>query len=215
VREALGESARTGRVDQNRSCNGALRFRLRRVETRDRSGRTSQVRFADSRRERRAREIADFVEPAAEAVEKDEALEGGIIVAMKRSRDRADSLDLAQVRDPVEVLIQRAKKRDECVVHVDTMTRKLFAAFLFLVATAAFAHAGHHHHYLGTVTALHDDQVSIHTTDGKDVTFLVSKETVFERGKRSDVTTGTRVSVELALDGKTAAVVKVGATSPH
>jgi hypothetical protein len=95
------------------------------------------------------------------------------------------------------------------------MTRKLFAAFLFLIAASAFAHAGHHHHYLGTVTAQHDNQISMQTTDGKDVTFAVSKDTVFERGKRADITTGTRLSVEMALDGKTAAVVKVGATSPH
>ena len=89
------------------------------------------------------------------------------------------------------------------------------AALLLLTSASAFAHAGHHHKYLGTVTSIHGDEVGIHTTDDKDVTFLVTKDTVFERGKRAEVTTGTRVSVEMALDGKTAAVVKVGATSSH
>ena len=214
MREALGESARTGGIDHDRAGERALGIRLWRVESRDRRGRAAQIRFADAGRERRAREIADFVEPAAEAVEEDEALEVGT-VRMQRSRDRADALDLFKVRDAVEVLIQRAKKRDQSVVHADTMTRKLFAAILFLVAISAFAHAGHHHHYLGTVTSLHDDQISMQTTDGKDVTFAVSKDTVFERGKRADIVTGTRLSVEMALDGKTAAVVKIGATSPH
>ena len=94
------------------------------------------------------------------------------------------------------------------------MMRKLTALFIFLVAATAFAHAGHLHKYLGTITAIHDDQVVIHTTDGKDVTFVVTKETAFKRGdadaKRADMTNGMRVSVELALDGKSATVVKLG-----
>ena len=97
--------------------------------------------------------------------------------------------------------------------------RKLIAVFLLLAATTAFAHAGHHHKYLGTVTSIHDDHVSIHTTDGKDVTFIVTKSTEFKRGdaeaKRDDLSTGMRVAVEMALDGKSAEVVKIGATSPR
>jgi len=96
------------------------------------------------------------------------------------------------------------------------MIRKLIVVSLLLfVATAAFAHAGHHHKYLGTVTAVHGDEVSLHTTDGHDVTFTVTSATSFKRGdadaSRNDVTVGTRVSVEMTLDGKTASVVKVGA----
>src|ERR1043166_94200 len=97
------------------------------------------------------------------------------------------------------------------------MMRKFIAVPFFLVATAAFAHAGHHHKYLGTVTAIHDSEVTIHTTDGKDVNFAVTKESDFKRGdaeaKRADMTNGTRVSVELGNDGKTAVLVKLGATS--
>ena len=98
------------------------------------------------------------------------------------------------------------------------MMRKLIAVVvLLLAATTAFAHAGHHHKYLGTVTALHGDDVSLHTTDGHDVTFTITSATSFKRGdadaSRNDVTVGTRLSVEMALDGRTASVVKVGATS--
>jgi len=98
------------------------------------------------------------------------------------------------------------------------MMRKLIAVVvLLLAATTAFAHAGHHHKYLGTITAIHGDEVSLHTTDAHDVTFTIASTTSFMRGdaaaSRSDVTVGTRVSVEMALDGKTAMVVKVGATS--
>ena len=97
------------------------------------------------------------------------------------------------------------------------MMRKLIVVSLLLfVATAAFAHAGHHHKYLGTVTAVHGDDVSIHTTEGHDVTFAVNSATSFKRGdadaSRNDLTVGTRVSVEMALDGKTAMVVKIGTT---
>ena len=94
------------------------------------------------------------------------------------------------------------------------MMRKFLALLLLLAATAAFAHAGHHHKYLGTVTSMHDDQVTIHTTDGHDVTFAIVKTTEFKRddadAKRSDMTVGIRVAVEMQLDGKSARVVKIG-----
>lgn len=94
------------------------------------------------------------------------------------------------------------------------MMRKLMAVVLLLAAATAFAHAGHHHKYLGTVTAIHETHVTIRTTDDKNVTFEVTKETAFKRGdaaaKRAEMTVGTRVAVEMALDGKSAMVVKMG-----
>jgi hypothetical protein len=95
------------------------------------------------------------------------------------------------------------------------MIKRLLPLLLLLAATTAFAHAGHHHKYLGTVTSIHDDEVAIHTTDGKDVIFIVTKETAFKRGDaeagRADMTAGTRVSVELATDGRSAVLVKLPA----
>jgi hypothetical protein len=87
---------------------------------------------------------------------------------------------------------------------------------LFLVASSAFAHAGHMHTYMGTVTMLHGDNAfMIKTTDGKDVTIETSPKTEYTTGdghaaKKSDVTVGTRVVVKMEMDGKTAASVKVG-----
>jgi hypothetical protein len=94
------------------------------------------------------------------------------------------------------------------------MTRRLAAAALILLASVtAFAHAGHHHKYLGTVTSIDGDRVAIRTTDEKDVTFVVTAETAYKRGdsdaKRADLGVGVRVAVEMATDGRTAAVVKL------
>jgi len=93
------------------------------------------------------------------------------------------------------------------------MTRKLTFLLLLLAATTAFAHAGHVHKYLGTITSINGDEVVIHTTDAKDVTFVVTKATAFKRGEkdapRADMAAGMRVSVQLATDGKSALVVKM------
>ncbi len=48
--------------------------------------------------------------------------------------------------------------------------KKLFATslFLLLAVTSAFAHAGHIHTYMGSVTMLHgDNSFMMKTTDGK------------------------------------------------
>lgn len=95
------------------------------------------------------------------------------------------------------------------------MRKPIVVALLLVLATAAFAHAGHHHKYLGTITAVHDDAVTIRTTDGHDVSFALATTTSIKRGDadatRAELTSGTRVSVELGNDGKTAVVVKLGA----
>jgi hypothetical protein len=94
--------------------------------------------------------------------------------------------------------------------------KKLMAVALFLIAASAFAHAGHMHTYMGTVTMLHgDDAFMIKTTDGKDVTIETSPKTEFttsdgHAAKKGDVTVGTRVVVKMEMDGKTAASVKIG-----
>jgi hypothetical protein len=89
------------------------------------------------------------------------------------------------------------------------MTRTLAAALMLFVALGAFAHAGHAHTYMGTVTALHDDgSFTIKTTDGKDVTIAVSPKTTFTPAKPA---AGRRVVVKMTADGKTAASVKMAA----
>jgi hypothetical protein len=90
-----------------------------------------------------------------------------------------------------------------------------FLAILF-IAAAAFAHAGHAHTYMGTVSALRDDgSFVMKTTDGKDITVATNASTAYlhadgSTAARADLANGTRVVVKLTLDGKTAASVKMG-----
>ncbi len=86
-------------------------------------------------------------------------------------------------------------------------------SLLLLLAASAFAHAGHVHTYMGTVTMLHDDQsFMMKTTDGKDITIQTSPATTYAHADgtaatRADLAAGVRVVVKMALDGKTAASV--------
>jgi hypothetical protein len=95
------------------------------------------------------------------------------------------------------------------------MKKTLLLLFLF-VALNAFAHEGHLHTYIGTITMLHDDgSFMMQTTDGPSLHVAVTAETVYRHadGKsatRADLTTGRRVAVTMAKDGKTATLVKLG-----
>lgn len=97
--------------------------------------------------------------------------------------------------------------------------KKLFAISLLLLvgATHAFAHAGHAHSYMGSVTMLHGrTEFMMRTTDGKDVTIKTSPNTKWLRSddraaKESEMAVGQRVVVKMAADGKTAAIVKMSA----
>ena len=95
------------------------------------------------------------------------------------------------------------------------MKKPLAALALLLFAAAAFAHAGHVHTYMGTVSMVHDDgSFMMKTTDGKDITVATNAATAYlhadgTTAARADLATGVRVVVKLALDGKTAASVKM------
>jgi uncharacterized GH25 family protein len=97
--------------------------------------------------------------------------------------------------------------------------KKLFAVslFLLLAAASAFAHAGHIHTYMGSVTMLHGDNAfMMKTTDGKDLTIQTSPKTIWKNAaghaaKVSDLAVGTRVVVKMNVDGKTAASVQMSA----
>jgi hypothetical protein len=97
--------------------------------------------------------------------------------------------------------------------------KKFIALLMFLAATVTplFAHAGHVHTYMGTVTMLHGEHAfMMKTTDGKDLTVETSPRTTWTHqdghvAKRSDLAVGDRVVVKLTTDGKTAASVKMGA----
>ena len=88
---------------------------------------------------------------------------------------------------------------------------------LLLTAAGAFAHVGHAHTYMGTVTMLHSAQeFMMKTKDGKDVTIGTSAQTTWlhangDPAKAGDLAVGSRVVVKMNADGKTAASVKMSA----
>ena len=81
----------------------------------------------------------------------------------------------------------------------------LAAVVLAVLAPAAsFAHPGHEHKIMGTITAIDGNKVSMKTTEGKDATVTVTPTTTFKRGKakgaQSDLKVGLRIVVN-AGDG--------------
>jgi hypothetical protein len=73
-----------------------------------------------------------------------------------------------------------------------------------LAPAASFAHPGHEHKLMGTITAVDGNKVSMKTTEGKDAVFTVTPLTTFKRGKdkgaQSDLKVGLRIVVN-AGDG--------------
>ena len=88
---------------------------------------------------------------------------------------------------------------------------------LLLTAAAAFAHGGHAHTYMGTVTMLHGGgEFMMKTKEGTDVTIRTSAQTTWlhangDPAKGDDLAVGSRVVVKMNADGKTAATVKMSA----
>ena len=83
------------------------------------------------------------------------------------------------------------------------MNRRLMiamcAAILWASPPAAFAHEGHDHKVMGTLTQAAADHVRVKTKDGKEVTIQVTTATRVVRGqqpvKLAEVEPGTRVVV--------------------
>lgn len=100
------------------------------------------------------------------------------------------------------------------------MKKKLGIAFILaaLLTANVFGHAGEVHTILGTVKTLHQDHIVVTDKNGKQITAVFAKTTKYWKGKtkatRADVKVGSRVSVELSKDGKTATSIKIGAATP-
>ena len=102
------------------------------------------------------------------------------------------------------------------------MTRR-FAALLIALSVLAlgsntrlFAHEGHDHKVMGTVTMAMADHIMVKDTDGKDVTIQVTKNTKVKAKpamKVEDIKAGTRVVVtaEMEKDKMIAKEIQVGA----
>ncbi len=86
---------------------------------------------------------------------------------------------------------------------------------LLLAVPSAFAHAGHIHTYMGSVTMLHGEHAfMMKTTDGKDLTILTSAKTTWLHSDNhaatcTELKIGQRVVVKMMVDGKTADSVKM------
>jgi hypothetical protein len=95
--------------------------------------------------------------------------------------------------------------------------KRLFVitALLVIAAIPAFAHPGHVHSYMGTVSMLHGDNTfMIETEKGDVVTVVTNKKTAFTHGdnskaKLSDLQEGMRVVIKMSTDGKTATSIKM------
>jgi hypothetical protein len=104
------------------------------------------------------------------------------------------------------------------------MRRSIVAALLaiLVVGVPAFAHEGHVHKLMGTITAVHVDKSHVEMKDNKGAaqSFYVVKETKIVKGKEAvalgDLKAGTRVVVEAkTTDGRlVASEVRVGGTTP-
>ena len=77
-------------------------------------------------------------------------------------------------------------------------------AVVLLPGAAAFAHPGHEHKLLGTVTMAAADHVMLKDKDGKDATVVINKDTKFVRAKKpmraSDLKVGMRVAISAVTD---------------
>ena len=84
------------------------------------------------------------------------------------------------------------------------MSRKWMAGLALMAAlavpAAGWAHTGHVHKTMGTVSAVRGNQVEIKTTDGKTVTIVLRENTTVTRGTAkltaAAIRAGERVSVD-------------------
>ena len=105
------------------------------------------------------------------------------------------------------------------------MTRRMatvwmaMAAVIVMLGAPAFAHEGHPHKMLGTVTMAAPDHLMMKTTDGKDATVQITAETKILKGKKAmtvdDLKAGVRVVVTAIMqkDMMKAKTIEIGAAT--
>ena len=95
----------------------------------------------------------------------------------------------------------------------------ILALFVLTVGgwTATFAHEGHKHKVLGTVTMAASDHVMLKDKDGKDVTVHITKDTKVLKDKKAmkveDIKTGMRVVITAVTEKEkmVATTIELGA----
>ena len=98
------------------------------------------------------------------------------------------------------------------------MRMRWLVAVLFVVtfATIGYAHEGHTHKILGTVTSVQGSHLDVKTTDGKVITITIDAKTAITRGQTkldaAALKAGERVSVDYtqSKNVNTAKAVKLG-----
>jgi hypothetical protein len=89
----------------------------------------------------------------------------------------------------------------------------ILAALTWSTAVAS-AHQGHSHSILGTVKEISEERMVVTTKEGKEAAILLTTDTKYSKGKavakRTDLTVGSRVSIQVKDDGTTAVSVKIG-----
>jgi hypothetical protein len=70
----------------------------------------------------------------------------------------------------------------------------------FLAPAVPFAHPGHDHKLLGTITAIDGNKIVMKTTDGKDATFQVNPLTAFKRDKAKGAQTELKVGMRVVVN---------------
>ena len=81
--------------------------------------------------------------------------------------------------------------------------KNLFLAAVVLAVlapVATFAHPGHEHKLLGTITAVDGSKITMKTTEGKDATFAVTPLTTFKRGKAKGAQTDLKVGLRIVVN---------------
>jgi hypothetical protein len=97
-------------------------------------------------------------------------------------------------------------------------------AIVAVLPLQTFAHEGHDHQVLGTVTMAAADHVMLKDKDGKDVTVYLTRETRVLKDKKpmtiEDITTGLRVVItarmvkENGVDRMVAQQIELGVAQP-
>lgn len=89
------------------------------------------------------------------------------------------------------------------------------SALVLWLSVAAFAHEGHPHRFMGTLSAVKGSQLEVKTTDGKTVVFALDGKSVIQQGRDKadlkDLKVGERIVVS-ALEvpaGKTMTAINV------
>jgi hypothetical protein len=83
------------------------------------------------------------------------------------------------------------------------------AAFALLLSVTAFAHEGHPHRFLGTLSSVQGSQLEVKTTDGKTVVFTLDEKTVIQQGRAKADVKELKVGERIVVSARPVAVGKV------